>query len=90
MSLKKKQQEIELGGDTYIVREPSGSELQEIFELQENGKRVDAAFLCLRCCLFNPDGSRGVSTDIEDGDISPSVALTVTQVAMEMVTPKKL
>lgn len=94
MSLKRKTKTIELGGDEYIVKEPSGSQLQAIFEMQEQGKRIEAAYLCLKCSLHHEDGSSVFGEDetvakIIADDISPSVATQVTQAAMELVTPKK-
>lgn len=93
MSLKRKSQTIEIDGDKYIVKEPTGSQIQGIFEAQESGKRIAAAYMCLKYALHYPDDSLvfvndTVETMVEE-DISPSVATLVTQVAMELVSPKK-
>ena len=93
--LKRKTQHLELEGTTYMVKEPTGSQLQEILECQDKGKRIEAAYTCLRYCLFGMDNSpifaqSITSEQLMNDDISPSVATTVTQVAMGMVPPKKL
>jgi hypothetical protein len=94
MSLKRKAKIIEINDDAYIVKEPTGSQLQDIFEMQEQGERINSAYLCLKFSLHHTDGTPvfGEDDTVEEmivDDISPSVATQVTKVTMELVTPKK-
>lgn len=94
MSLRRKQQSIEIDGDEYVVKQPTGSQLQEIFDLQGADKRIEAAYTCLRYCIFDVDNKpvfdQSTTTEqMMNDDISPVVAITVTDTAMKMVTIKK-
>lgn len=92
---KRKSTTLEIDGIQYIIKEPTGSQLHEIFGAQEEDKRIESAFLCLKYAIHTESGERVFQDDLSvaemmAGDVSSSIATTVTAVAMGLVSPKKV